>query len=380
MSDFTFPSSTALGPVNHLKPSLGRGEVFRDPALQRVYLELNSNGLGDVINLVPLVQEISAARPDVAIVVVSNQWRLPFHWTAPNVSTVASPIDVSRQREKGSRYFDLSAHVRYHLYTPHWLQFFFITGIGTYTPQPDPFPLIDESQLDEFKTRVAGIVGTARGYILLHLENTRRDWEGRNTDPENLLVIARRLAAEGYCIIEIGNDNPPSGEFTHIGKLSLDEFTVLTKRATAFVGIDSFPMHVAALYDKPILGFFAATQPEVVLPPVTRLVAMRNESLACNGCVYVVRPRDANRCVLGHLECAHALPAAYLDDRFEKFLKTIDCRGRERPTRHAREHLWRMAQLLFEEDTILDQTRGKRLVPGDVRARIAAAISSELIE
>jgi ADP-heptose:LPS heptosyltransferase len=377
MTTIYFPSSIVFGPPDQLKPVLGPSAAFRDSALKRVYLELNSNGLGDVINLVPLVQEIAALRPDVAVIVVTNQSKLPFRWCAPQVTTRPDTPSEEDRTGPGSLYFNLSRDVRYHLYAPHWLQFFAITGIGQYTYRGDPFPLLPERELREFDARLAATVGSQRGFILLHQENTRIEWEGRNTDPENLRVIARALAQQGFRILEIGNDNPSGGEFTHLGKLTLEELTWAMKRCDGFVGIDSFPMHVAALYNKPLLGFFAATHPEVVLPPASRITVLRNEAIPCNGCVYITRPRDYNRCVLGHLECAHRLPDAYLLKRLERFVESMTDAG-SMPDAQALEHSWRMAQQLLEQSVLLDRLRGRHWIPEDLRQRIAASVSSEL--
>ena len=378
MTTIEFPSSVVFSPTDRLKPSLGVGAAFRDPTLRRVYLEFNSNGLGDVVNLVPLIQEIGALRPDIAILMVSSQWKIPFRWTAPNVSTLQAPPPKADRNATGTLYFDLTPHVRFHLYCPHWLQFFFITGIGTYTGRGDPFPLLDEREVASFSSRLSDAVGNARGYILVHLENTRQEWEGRNTDPENLLAVARVLAKNGYRVLEIGNENPPSGEFAHLGMLTLEELIYAMKFCDGFVGIDSFPMHLAALYDKPLLGFFAATQPEVVLPPVTRLTLLRNEAIPCNGCVYITRPRDYNRCTLGHLECTQRLPESYLMEQLADFERSIEGGIQHLPMAAEQQHSWRMAQLLFEESLLLDRARGKRFVPNELRRRIAASISSEI--
>ena len=286
-----------------------------------------------------------------------------------------APIDYDREN---SLYFDLSHEVRYHSYAPHWLQYFAITGIGQYTHRPDPFPLLPAADFQQFDERLTAAVGDARGFVLLHLENTRVEWEGRNTDPENLRMIARELVKRGYCVLEIGNENLPGSEFPHLGKLTLEELTWAMKRCDGFVGIDSFPMHVAALYDKPLLGFFAATLPEVVLPPVSRLTVVRNEAIPCNGCVYITRPRDHNICVLGHLECAHRLPDSYLLGQLDLFLISMAPTERVIPDRFALEQTWRMALQLFEHGVLLDRLRGKRFVGSELRRQVAAIVSTDL--
>jgi len=105
---------------------------------------------------------------------------------------------------------------------------------------------------------------------------------------------------------------------------------------------------------------------------------MRNEAIPCNGCVYITRPLHWNKCKLGHLECTHALPEAYLQDRFERFLATIESPAAAEVPVHALEHAWRMAQLHFDEAVLLDRVRKKWLLPNQLRRRAAASVSSEL--
>jgi hypothetical protein len=145
----------------------------------------------------------------------------------------------------------------------------------------------------------------------------------------------------------------------HLGPLSATELLQAMRDAHGFIGIDSFPLHVAALFDRPTLAFFGATYPSVVLTPVTRLVALRNEALACNGCVYVTRPVGYNVCHFGDQRCGEPLPGAQLDacaDRFLALVADADAAPPLPPVAELEAQL-RAQQMTFEAALVIDNAR-----------------------
>ncbi len=371
-------SSVWFGPLNSRRPSLALDTAFAQPDLREVVLELYSDGLGDVINLVVLIQEIAARAPQAQIVVVTNHSKIPFHFCAQNVRTVSSLPERPKTSATSTVYVNLTDNVRYHLYCPHWLQYLLIAGLGTYTRQNDPFPFLNPAAFSDFAARLLQIQ-QGRPLVLFHMQNVRTDWAGRNTHLQNLLETARAVQTAGYAVVEVGNDNSPTGEFPHLAPLRIEELIYAMRVGSGFVGIDSFPMHVAALYDKPILGFFAATYPDVVLPPVSRLITLRDEELRCNGCVYMTRPVSYNRCILGTQACQRRLPTEYLLERQQQFLNLLAHPEATVPGPSAAqlEHMLRMAQLLFEQTLVLERFPLGGFVSASLRRKIRTLIAAD---
>ncbi|HKA91984.1 MAG TPA: glycosyltransferase family 9 protein [Haliangiales bacterium] len=345
----------------------GARDGWLDPAARKISLELRSDGAGDTVNLVPLVQEIAARHPGAELTVVTNHPEIPFPMCAPNVRSV----DRVPPGQPRSCHLDLSPEVRYHLLCPHWLQYVLIAGLSSVTLRDDPFPLLGDED-GGLWARLG-----AEPFVLLHARNMRTAWEGRNTDAENFLFLVRRLRDAGYRVWGIGNDGEPQDEIPHLGRLTMVQLVHAVRRARGFVGVDSFPMHLAALYDKPILGYFGATYPFVVLTPVTRFVALRNEALSCNGCVYVTRPVGYNKCWFGDQRCGARLPDEYLERQLERFaplLRDPDARIDE-PRPDLLEQQLRAAQLLYEEALLIEDLRHRITIPAGLREMIRAMVS-----
>src|SRR5262249_44760229 len=105
----------------------GARDGWLDPAARKISLELRSDGAGDTVNLVPLVQEIAARHPGAELTVVTNHPEIPFPMCAPNVRSV----DRVPPGQPRSCHLDLSPEVRYHLLCPHWLQYVLIAGLSS---------------------------------------------------------------------------------------------------------------------------------------------------------------------------------------------------------------------------------------------------------
>ena len=81
------------------------------------------------------------------------------------------------------------------------------------------------------------------------------------------------------------------------GRLSLTASIALMKRAVAYVGVDTGPMHIAAMVGTPVVALFGPTHPERVGPYGVRHAVVRAENLDCLCC----RKRlcDHQRCMQG---------------------------------------------------------------------------------
>jgi ADP-heptose:LPS heptosyltransferase len=72
--------------------------------------------------------------------------------------------------------------------------------------------------------------------------------------------------------------------FICAGKLSLGASAALADLCAAYVGVDSGPMHIAAMLGKPVVALFGPTDPAKVGPYGKGHVVIRREDLDCLGC------------------------------------------------------------------------------------------------
>ena len=90
------------------------------------------------------------------------------------------------------------------------------------------------------------------------------------------------------------------------GRLSLTESVALMKRAVAYVGLDTGPMHIAAMTGTPVVALFGPTHPERVGPYGVKSAVIQAENLDCLCC----RKR-----VCDHQRCMQGIAVATVYDR-----------------------------------------------------------------
>jgi hypothetical protein len=341
-------------------------QVDRFDKKKPLYLRLNSKGAGDVLNLVPVIQVILQEFPECTV--ITNHWQLPFQLVSPRCSAVSDATVPSRI---SNNYYDLTAIVNYHSYCPHWIQYFLLLKLLPKALDQDPFPLLPPRDFADLK-------GLNAPFVVFHTQSERREWQGRQTHPDNLRAIIAYLHRQGISTVEVGNNIPVlhPESLSLLDKLSYEDLTWLMKHCSGFVGIDSLPMHFASLYGKPILGFFGATLPQQVLPGLTPVIKLGHPELACLGCVYESRPPDFNVCPLGAPPCEGRLPVSRLEGAAAEFCRWMSDKAYfARITAGVRvcpDHVMRAGRRDFEEDlrqrVILPMRRagfaGKLLGPG----------------
>jgi len=92
--------------------------------------------------------------------------------------------------------------------------------------------------------------------------------------------LVKNLRAAGVKVVQVGgSDDTDVGEvdWDMRGKLAYDEFgTFIYERVDALLGIDSFPMHVAAAYGKPVVALFGSSYVSTTGPRDFKLKALND--------------------------------------------------------------------------------------------------------
>jgi ADP-heptose:LPS heptosyltransferase/ubiquinone/menaquinone biosynthesis C-methylase UbiE len=278
---------------------------------KEVYLRLCSAGMGDVIDIVPLIHSIIKEYPDC--IIITNHWRLPFQYIAENCVSVPDKICHFAQNVN---FYDFSDRVNYHFHCPTWMQYFLLLDRKPTTFSEDPFPLLPDNEAVKLKL-------DGKPYVVFHTRSERSEWQGRQTHSANIIKVIEHLRRQRINIVEIGNNIPliHSNSISFLNNTSFHDLLFIIKHSIGFVGIDSFPMHVASLYRKPILGFFGATQPLSVLPTIVPVIRLVNDNLSCLGCVNEIRPDGINTCFIGRPLCEEL---CFNTTSFEEALSRFD--------------------------------------------------------
>ncbi len=93
----------------------------------------------------------------------------------------------------------------------------------------------------------------------------------KSLSPEGLHAVSALLLARGRRILLIGSASDPREtgidppRFARRDDPPLPEFVTLIRSCAVFIGVDSFPLHVADAYRTDFTGLFAPTDPAVIL-------------------------------------------------------------------------------------------------------------------
>lgn len=93
-------------------------------------------------------------------------------------------------------------------------------------------------------------------------------WAGRNLAEEKWVKIARKLMNRGERIVLVGNEvqyNIPNTKDLRMRTTTFNQLAAVIKGAKLFIGIDSFPVHVAGAMNTPRVAVFGVTRPECIL-------------------------------------------------------------------------------------------------------------------
>ncbi|MCL2790065.1 MAG: glycosyltransferase family 9 protein [Desulfobulbus sp.] len=183
-------------------------------------------------------------------------------------------------------------------------------------PQKEDFYLstsqTDEQQAAEF----LGASGVKPGQRFLYINPTAR-WQSKFWIAARWSSLCDRLEAEGVRTVFGGGP----GDLAHIqsivdtmtheaciaaGRLNLPASIALMKKAAAYVGVDTGPMHIAAMVGTPVVALFGPTHPERVRPYGVRHAVVRADGLDCLCC----RKRDCS-----HQRCMEGITTDMVYDR-----------------------------------------------------------------
>lgn len=128
------------------------------------------------------------------------------------------------------------------------------------------------------------VEGLPDKYVVVHAGRTM--WAGRNWSTLKFDALTKKLKESGHSVVVVGT---PSDHKTTVcdldmrGKTSVHQLATIMKNATYFVGIDSFPMHVAQCFHVPGSAFFGSILPKtrLIRPNMKPVLA---DGIKCLGC------------------------------------------------------------------------------------------------
>ena len=121
-------------------------------------------------------------------------------------------------------------------------------------PIENTYPRIQLSKEEMSKN-----LGGSSKYAIIHIESfSLKNY--RNIHGIEWEVVANYLTKNGFKVIQVGKNNQHIDNTSFI-KTNIRDLISLMNKCTLFIGIDSFPSHLAAIFKIPSLIFFGAINP-----------------------------------------------------------------------------------------------------------------------
>lgn len=170
----------------------------------------------------------------------------------------------------------------------------FAAHLGLQVQEADFF-LATTEQAEKESTAFLRDAALAPEARLAYMQPAAR-WPSKEWLPDRWAALAVRLADFGLVPVfggsprdlpllrEISLQMPQEVVHVAAGRLNLEASAALIKQATLYVGVDTGPMHMAALAGIPVVALFGPTHPERVGPYHTRHRIVQVEGLDCLRC------------------------------------------------------------------------------------------------
>ena len=141
-----------------------------------------------------------------------------------------------------------------------------------------------------------------------------------------LFRSAAQLQKQGYKIVCVGKscDNKTACDIDLRNKTTTHQLAHVIKNAKMFIGIDSFPMHIAQTFDIPGVCFFGAINPESRLIS-KNIIPVYAKTLSCLGCHHR-QPApciSTVRCETQFLDCINLVTVQQMMDAIQEVLKSL---------------------------------------------------------
>lgn len=176
--------------------------------------------------------------------------------------------------------------------------------------------------INDCKPYLTTKVSNLNAPIVIHAGKTQ--WVGRDWPVANFAVIAQRLIDQGENVVCIGRGADGSVPGLDLrGKTSIAELAGIMQKAKMFIGIDSFPMHVAQTFEVPGVCFFGSINPSLRLY-TNKMKGVTAINLSCLGCHHR-KPTPStvtSLCETGTLDCVKSVSVEQMWAKIDGILKT----------------------------------------------------------
>ncbi len=269
--------------------------------------DLFAAGLGDIFTALPAVYTYSKkhASAEITINIPESMWC--FIPDLPNVKL----IDTKNFTMDISFYDKIASLRRINYSVPFHIGDLTASALGIKPANPKEIYDYSIALFKQLKKEKQEFERPQGDYALFHYEFSRRNHHGRGPGVSIFEPAFQILSEKKIPVVVIGTEKDTLNSFlldSNLtidlrGKTSLKNLIPLAAHAKIFMGIDSFPMHVAQCFGIPSVVFFGTVSPLTRLWNTHSSYPIRAEGLDCLGCHHEIIFPSIPYCQRGDEAC-----------------------------------------------------------------------------
>lgn len=152
------------------------------------------------------------------------------------------------------------------------------------------------------------------------------NWPGRDIEESKFREVSSWLRVKGFKTAVIGRPSsslPIEADFDARGITdSPQKLAAVIERSSLFVGIDSFPMHLAQALKIPIVAVFGIVDPRLRLADVPFFKPVQAQEVSCLGCHHVgPAPKTAGKCLRDRPICMERITVAQIKQAIKEAME-----------------------------------------------------------
>ncbi len=270
--------------------------------------DLRSDGIGDIFAALPSVFSYARKNPKAQITINTNKniWSL-----IPSLPNLSLQDEATITPYTTSDYDRISSIRNVNYSVPFNIGDLLAAALGVPPATPHDISSFTEALTASTPPLSQHITMPKEEYVLFHCESFRPGFQGRNPGLATFEPALKLLSDKNIPIVLLG-----SKEGSHRlsclnqdqvidlrGRTRLTDLVTLASNARLFLGIDSFPMHVAQCFRVPSVVVFGSLSPFTRLWDIRQSYVVQARDLDCLGCYHANLTPSIPHCLRGDEAC-----------------------------------------------------------------------------